>query len=265
MLVDGCIDSGRDVTAGGAVYNGSGIQGVGIADTADCLAALEEVVFRKKQYDVNQVRKALRGNFDHDPKLRTALLNAPKFGNDHPLPDGYAAMVAKAFADSLGKHRNTRGGAYVAGFYSSTSHVGFGERTGALPSGRRGGEPFAASLGAANGRDGLGPTALLKSVARIDPTLAPNGYATNLRFDRQVLEGEKGVDVLRGLVQGFFDSGGMEVQFNIVDPHVLEDARSHPGKYPELVVRVAGYCAYFDDLPDPAKQEIISRTRLQVS
>jgi len=135
---------------------------------------------------------------------------------------------------------------------------------GALPSGRKAGEPFAASLGTANGRDRKGPTALLNSVAHIDSNLAPNGYALNLRFDSGIVAGDQGVNILISLCKGFFDSGGMEMQLNILDPEMLEDARRNPGKYPELVVRVSGYCAYFDDLPDAAKQEIITRTRLVV-
>jgi pyruvate-formate lyase len=152
----------------------------------------------------------------------------------------------------------------VPGFYSVTCHVAFGHRVGALPSGRRAGEPFAASLGSSNGRDRLGPTALLNSVAHVDSTLAPNGYALNLRFDPHTLGGDRGVDILAALVKGFFDSGGMEMQLNVLDPEMLEDARRNPGKYPDLVVRVSGYCAYFDDLPDAAKQEIIARTRIEV-
>jgi formate C-acetyltransferase len=107
-------------------------------------------------------------------------------------------------------------------------------------------------------------TALLNSVAGIDAKLSPNGYALNLRFDPVVLEGERGVNILAALVKGFAAKGGMELQFNVLDPDMLEDARRHPGKYPGLVVRVAGYCAYFDDLPERSKQEIISRTRLKL-
>ena len=264
MLVDGCLESGRDVTAGGALYNSSGIQGVGVADVADSLAALDEVVFQRHKYTMSQVLKALRANFASDAQIQAELLKAPKYGNDHPLPDGYADLVVRIFHSALAQHRNTRGGPYVPGFYSVTCHVAFGQKVGALPSGRGAGEPFAASLGSANGRDRLGPTALLNSVAHIDSTLAPNGYALNLRFDPATLAGDQGVNILAGLVKGFFDSGGMEMQLNVLDPEMLEDARRNPGKYPELVVRVSGYCAYFDDLPDAAKLEIIARTRLEV-
>lgn len=264
MLVDGCIESGRDVTAGGALYNSSGIQGVGVADTADCLAAIEDVVFRRKKYSLSQVIEAIKCNFDDAPMLRAELVNAPKFGNDEALPDDYAALVVKLFHAALARHSNTRGGPYVPGFYSSTSHVAFGEHTGALPNGRLAAMTFAASLGSVNGMDRCGPTALLNSVAHIDARLSPNGYALNLRFDPHTLSGERGVKVLSALAQGYFESGGMEMQLNVVDPATLDDARKNPGKYPGLVLRVAGYCAYFDDLADSVKLEIINRTRLEV-
>lgn len=263
MLVDGCIESGRDVTAGGAFYNSSGVQGVGLADVADSLAAMEKVVFAQKKYSLPDVIKAVKDNFKDAAVLRSELLKAPKFGNDNPLPDGYADLAAHIFHDALASHANTRGGRYVPGFYSVTCHVAFGQRTPALPSGRLSGEPFAPSLGPANGKDRLGPTALLNSVAHVDSSLAMNGYALNLRFDPETLAGEKGVNILSSLVKGFFSQGGMELQLNVLDAEKLEDARRHPGKYPGLVVRVAGYCAYFDDLPDASKLEIISRTRIR--
>ncbi len=260
MLIDGCIEGGRDVTAGGAFFNSSGIQGVGVADTADSLAALHAIVFEKRKYLLADVLAAMRVDFKGNDKMHAALANAPKFGNDLDLPDKYAAKVAEIFHDALARHRNTRAGNYVPGFYSSTCHVGFGNRTEALPSGRRAGEPLAASLGCANGWDRRGVTALLNSVARIDATLAMNGYALNLRFDKATLSGEKGLRVMTALTRGYFQSGGMEMQLNVVDPAILQEARNHPGRHPGIVVRVAGYCAYFDDLPDSVKQEIIDRT-----
>ncbi len=264
MLVDGCIESGRDVTAGGALYNSSGVQGVGVADVADSLSALDELVFRKGKYSMGRVLKALRADFVAYPELRAELISVPKYGNDNELPDGYARKTAEIFYNALGRYKNTRGGNYVPGFYSVTCHVAFGGLVGALPSGRKAGEPFAASIGAANGRDRLGPTALLNSAACIEPRLSPNGYALNLRFDPATLDGERGTALLAALVRGFFEKGGMEVQVNVLDPAMLEDAYRHPGKYPGLVVRVAGYCAYFDDLPQDAKLEIMQRTRLKL-
>ncbi len=263
-LVDGCIESGKDTTEGGALYNSSGIQGVGVADTADSLAALEHIVFRKRRHTLAQVIRAMRTNFTSDPGMRAELLNAPKFGNDLELADEYAAMVVRIFHSALAQYRNSRGGPYVPGFYSSTSHVGFGHHTGALPGGRLEGEPFAASLDASHGRDRLGPTALLNSVSKVDSDLAPNGYALNLRFDPHTVAGERGLNILTALMRGFFASGGMEMQLNVLDPEALEEARRSPGSHPGLVVRVAGYCAYFDDLPDSVKREIIARTRIEL-
>ncbi|MBC2717738.1 MAG: formate acetyltransferase [Desulfobacteraceae bacterium] len=262
MLVDGCIESGRDVTQGGALYNSSGVQGVGVADAADSLAALDELVFQQQKYSLVEIIDALRVNFNGNPKMQAELLNASKFGNDMDLPDRYAGQVARIFHDALVKFTNTRGGNYVPGYYSSTCHVGFGNRTEAFPSGRKRGEPFAASLGCSNGRDRRGVTALLNSVAKVDSTLAMNGYALNLRFDKSTLAGEKGQRVMTALAEGFFRSGGMEMQLNVLDPDMLEDAKENPGKYPGIVVRVAGFCAYFDDLPNTVKEEIIDRTRL---
>ncbi len=264
LLVDGCIESGRDVTEGGAVYNSSGIQGVGVADVADSLAAIEEVVFRKKKASMGQVLAAVRSNFDDDLKLRAQLLKAPKYGNDQPAPDQLADRVAHIFHAALSRHQNSRGGPYIPGFYSSSSHVGFGEQTGALPSGRLAGEPLASSLSAVNGRDSQGPTAVLNSAAAVNADLSPNGYAVNMSFDPHTVAGERGVHLLDALINGFFEQGGMEIQLNVLDHQLLEDARQNPGKHPGIVVRVAGYCACFDDLSDGIKQEIISRNRQQV-
>ncbi|HEY5526206.1 MAG TPA: pyruvate formate lyase family protein [Candidatus Anoxymicrobiaceae bacterium] len=264
MLVEGCLEYGNDLTQGGATYNSSGIQGVGVADVADSLAALDAVVFKEKKYTMAQVVEALRDDFAGYEALRAALGKAPKFGNDCDAPDRYAELVVRMYHNSLGRHRSVRGGAYVPGFYSVTCHVAFGELTGPLPSGRKAGEPFASGIGPACGADTAGPTAMLNSVASVDSSMMANGNALNLRFDPADIAGVKGLNILEGLVRGFFEKGGMEVQFNVLDPEMLEDARANPGKYPDLVVRVAGYCAYFDDLPDASKAEIINRTRLKV-
>jgi len=260
MLIEGCLESALDLTAGGARFNSSGIQGVGVADVADSLSALERLVFTQKKYGMEEIVMALGADFAGHERLQAELLNSPKYGNDDPLADDYADLVVKIFHDALSRHRNTRGGPYVSGFYSVTCHVAFGRRVGALPSGRNAGKPLASSLGPANGCDRLGPTATLQSVTRVDARMMPNGCAVNLRFDPRNLSGKEGAERLAALMRGYFDQGGMQVQFNIIDPEILEDARRNPGKYPGLVVRVAGYCAYFDDLPEASKDEIISRT-----
>jgi len=211
------------------------------------------------------ILKAIKTDFKDNAEMRARLITASKFGNDSELPDKYAAMVVKIYHDSLSRFRSTRGGRYISGFYSSTCHVGFGRHTPALPSGRLSGEPFASSLSCANGRDRKGPTALLNSVAKVDSALSPNGYALNMRFDASSMNGTKAKDTMTALAKGFFNSGGMEMQLNILDAPMLEDAKANPGKYPGLVVRVAGYCAYFDDLPESVKEEIIGRTRIALA
>ena len=263
MLVDGCLESGQDLTEGGALYNSSGIQGVGVADVADSLAALDTVVFREGKLGMEEVVEALRDNFGSRPAVQAELAGAPKFGNDLELADGYADLVVTMFHDSLSRHVSLRGGRYVPGFYTVTCHVAFGGLTGPLPSGRAAGDPFASGIGPATNADRRGPTALLNSVSAIDSTLMPNCNALNMRFDPADISGERGLEVLTGLVKGYFERGGMQIQLNVLDPETLEEARAHPGTHPGLVVRVAGYCACFDDLPDSAKAEIINRTRLK--
>jgi formate C-acetyltransferase len=264
MLVDGCIETGRDVTSGGAVLNSSGIQGVGVADVADSLAALHEEVFTRKSLSLGDVIEALKVNFSGRGQLQSRLLAAPKFGNDEEVPDRYAREAVRIFHDALVRHTNTRGGPYIPGFYSSTCHVAFGSRTGALPSGRKAGEPFSPSLSSANGHDRQGPTALLNSVAKIDAALSPNGYALNMRFDVPTLKGEKALDVMTALTLAYFEQGGMEVQFNVLDPDMLIEARDIPRKISGHRGSRRWILRLFDELPASVKDEIINRTRIEL-
>jgi formate C-acetyltransferase len=260
MLLQGCLESGVDSTAGGATYNSSGIQGVGVADIADSLAAIDHVVLQRRDTDMETLLTALKDDFKGHEALRGRLLRASKFGNDDPVADGYADQVIGIFADSLARYTNTRGGRYLAGFYSVTAHVAFGETTGALPSGRLAGRPLANGLSPAGGADRLGPTAALGSVANLDLVQrARNGINVNLKLDQSLLAGGSGRTALAGLVQGYFNRGGMQVQMNIIDPDLLEEARDHPERHPNLLVRVSGYSAYFNDLSPAMKQEIIDR------
>ncbi|MBU1742546.1 MAG: glycyl-radical enzyme activating protein, partial [Proteobacteria bacterium] len=260
MLLQGCLESGIDASSGGAMYNGSGVQGVGVADVADSLAAIEEVVFKRGACDLATLIRALKDDFRGHRPLRALLLGAPKFGNDDSDADRYADLVIGSFAEALSRHTNTRGGSYWAGYYSVTSHVAFGEKTGALPNGRLGGLPLSNGLSPANGQERLGPTATLNSIAKLDlQARARNGINLNLKIDGSSLAGPEGVQALAGLVRGYFDGGGMQVQVNVLDPSVLLEARDHPEKHPGLLVRVSGYSAYFNDLSPAMKQEIIDR------
>ncbi len=260
MLLRGCLESGVDSTRGGSRYNASGVQGVGVADVADSLTAIGEVVFRQRRCDMATLIGALRCNFIGHEDLRGYLLQAPKYGNDDPRADAIAAAVAEAFARSLGRYRNTRGGDYLAGFYSVTCHVAFGEKVGALPSGRPAGKPLANGLAPANGQERLGPTAALNSVAATQPgRWARNGINVNVKLDANSVAGYAGVNALTGLIRGYFANGGMQMQTNVLDPEVLREAMADPGAHPWLLVRISGYSAYFNDLSPAMKQEILDR------
>jgi len=261
-LLQGCLQAGRDASAGGARYNASGVQAVGLVDVADSLAAVAEVVFQARLCSMATLIRALKRNFAGYGWLQGHLARAPKFGNDELVVDGWADAVMGAFAGALSRYENTRGGPYLAGFYSVTSHAAFGEHVGALPSGRPAGAPLANGLSPADGMDRQGPTAALSSVARLDLVgKAKNGITVNLKLDPTALPGgEEGVDAVSSLIRGYAGAGGMQVQLNVMDPAVLQEAKEHPERHPWLLVRVSGYSAYFADLAPGVQQELIDRT-----
>ncbi len=260
LLIDGCVAAARDASAGGARYNGSGVQGVGVVEVGDSLAAIDTVVFQAKRATMAELITACRGGFHGSDILRARLRNALKYGNDDPRADAFVARVMELFAATLAGRHNTRGGDYAAGFYSVTAHQAFGEVVGALPSGRLAGAPFSSGLSPSNGADRTGPTAALQSVARLPLHLARNGINVNLALDPWAVADAPGVRRLQELIDGGFAAGCMQLQVNVLSPEILRDARDHPGKYPGLLVRVSGYSAYFDDLSPEMKQEIIERT-----
>ena len=260
LLLEGCMASGRDASAGGARYNGSGIQCVGAADTGDALAALEQIVFREQTTSLAQVIAACQADFVGHEALRARLRRAPKYGNGDARTDQWVSRVMRSFASALAGYTPTRGGRYVAGFYSMTCHHAFGQAVAALPSGRQRGESFASGISPHNGVDRRGPTAALLSQASLPMDAALNGLNFNLKLAPWIVQGEAGITRLQQLLDGSMAAGCMQMQFNIIDPAMLIDARDNPGKYPGLLVRVSGYSAYFDDLAPAMKQEIIDRT-----
>jgi pyruvate formate-lyase/glycerol dehydratase family glycyl radical enzyme len=260
LTVEGCIDSARDLASGGASFNASGIQGVGLADIANSLAAIEEVVFQKKEYSLRDIASACKDNFKRAETLRAKLLKAPKFGNDHKMVDEIARKLMHQFNDLISENTNTRGGRWIPGFYSMTCHRGMGKYTSALPSGRLKGEALADGLAPSDGSDVLGPTASLNSVAHLDHTMCANGINLNVKFDARTLKGEQGAALLQALIGGYFDQGGMQIQVNVLDPSVLLEAQKHPEKHRNLLVRVSGYCSHFVDLTPAMQDEIIQRT-----
>lgn len=259
MLLDGCLEKGRCSTVGGAVYNFSGIQCVGPADTGDALYAIERAVFKEKKLTLPELVSLLKKNFSQNG-WRNYFRHLPKFGNDLEAVDNHTLYVIDTFARFIGVHSNTRGGKYTTGLYSVTAHQYYGTVTGALPNGRRKGESFASGIAPANGMDKNGPTAMLNSVNRIDFTRFANGINLNIKFDPAIIKGKTGRHVLESLLKTYFRRGGMQAQLNILDASTLREARDNPDAYPHLLVRVSGYSAYFNDLTPQMKDELIRRT-----
>lgn len=260
LLIKGCIESALDSTEGGALFNASGIQGIGLADLADSLAAIKTVVFDKKEHSLEEVAQACRNDFKNFSTLKAKLIKAPKFGNDDAQVDEIAARIAAMFDKIVSSYKNTRGGDWIPGAYSMTCHNAFGANMAALPSGRGQQESLADGLAPSDGSDMAGPTASLNSVTRIDHEHFPNGVNLNIKFSSNIIRGKKGSDILRGLVTGYFNNGGMQVQVNVLDKKLLEDAIVNPDKHRNMLVRISGYSAYFTDLTPQMQREVIDRT-----
>jgi len=259
MLHEGCIESGICTTAGGAIYNFSGIQAVAPVAVGDALYAIDKFVFKEKKISFSDLVALLKKNIN-DPKWLAYMKGAEKFGNDEADVDQWTLYVVDAFGKALEGYENTRGGKYNMGIYSDTIHEFFGRITGAMAYGRRRGESFSSGLSPGNGFDKNGPTALINSVNRFDFTTIPNGINFNLKFYPHTLKGEKGRSVLLSLLKTYFKRGGMQAQINVLDPEELKKAYDNPELYPNLLVRVSGYTVYFNDLTPVIKREIIQRT-----
>lgn len=264
MLLAGCISNAVCSTAGGATYNFSGIQCVAPIDTGDALYAIEQAVFTEKRLSLTLLVELLKNNLP-DPEIHGYLRSLAKFGNDDPAVDRWSVYAAETFEKTLSAlGPNTRGGAYTTGLYSVTAHEYFGRITGALPHGRKKGEPFASGISPGNGLDRKGPTALLNSANRFDFSRFANGINFNIKFNPHTLRGGTGIAALGHLLKTYFRRGGMQAQINVIDPKILMEARKNPGLYPHLLVRVSGYSAYFNDLTPAMQDEVIRRTCLAV-
>jgi formate C-acetyltransferase len=220
------------------------------------------MVFKDKKLSLSELVQILKNNI-HDKKWHVYMRNLDKFGNDIDEVDHWTVYVVDTFVEilsSMGK--NTRGGKYLPGLYSVTNHELFGSRTGALPHGRRKGEPFSSGIAPGNGMDKKGPTALLNSLNRIDFSKIANGINFNMKFNLVNFSDKKSKEMLQSLTGVYFDRGGMQTQINVLDPSVLIKARDNPDSHPNLMVRISGYCAYFNDLNPQMKEEIISRSYL---
>jgi len=261
IMTQGCLERGRDVTWGGALYDLTSIQAAGLADTGDSLFAIRKLVFEEQRFTLEKLKSILKADFrGFEPLQRELIGKFPRYGNGHGDADRMTQLAADTFSNAILAHRNSRGGQYVPGIYSMTCHVGFGRVTGALPNGRFAGARLSNGLSPSDGSDKNGPTALLRSAASLDSAKWANCCALNLKFDPKSVQGEGGKKALCALFRTYFRQGGMQVQPNVLDAATLEAARRNPCAYPGIVVRVAGYCAYFKDLQPEVQEEIIART-----
>ena len=260
--IEGCMESGKDVMKGGAKYNSTGNAGIAIGNIADSLAVVKYLVYDTKRVSARELYDAIMSNWEGREDLRQMILGeAPHFGNDNPYADEFARWASDVYGDAINAATGPRGH-YAAGLYPVTAHVLYGMFTAASPDGRKAGEPLSDGISPVQQMDKLGPTATLKSVSVIDQKKFSNGTLLNMRFHPTALSSESGKEKLIALIRSYFALGGMEMQFNIVSAETLRRAQEKPEEYRDLVVRIAGFSAYFVELYKASQEDIIRRTEL---
>lgn len=261
-VIDDCLENGLDVTKGGAKYNLSGIQMIQIANLADSLAAMKQLVYDDQVIDAKELLAALQSDFKGYEIIQTMLLNkVPKYGNDVEWVDRLGAKWAEYFRSRMKDYTNYRGGPYHTGMYTVSAHVPMGENVGASPDGRNALTPLAdGGMSPVYGRDLKGPTAVLKSVSRLNNTLTTNGGLLNMKFLPEFFETKNGMNKFENFLRAFVDLKVPHIQFNVVRREDLEDAQIRPQLHKSLTIRVAGYTAYFVELAHKLQDEIIERT-----
>jgi trans-4-hydroxy-L-proline dehydratase len=260
LLIDDCISKGKDYHDGGARYNTSYIQGVGLGTLTDSLSAIKYNVFDKKIFSINKLLTVLKNNFDKEDKIRDLLLNkTPKYGNDDSYSDEIMTDLFEAYYSAINGRKNTKGGHYRINLLPTTVHVYFGSVIKATPDGRKAHQPLSEGISPVQGADRKGPTAVIKSASKMDH-VRTGGTLLNMKFAPQVLEGEEGLLKFSNLLRSYFKLDGHHVQFNVVNANTLRKAQNNPQKYRDLIVRVAGYSDYFIDLSKDLQEEIINRT-----
>ncbi len=260
-MIEGPLEKGIDLTKGGAVYNSTGVQLMGFANTADSLYAVKKAVFDDKKCGIGDLAGWLAEDWQDADEWRAYFLNKiPKYGNDIDEVDAMAARVVDHFCDTLSRHKNFRGGSFWPGIFSVGFHIAMGAFTAATPDGRYSGDVLGNGVTPTNGNALNSPTAAMNSVTKLPLERITNGANLNMRFSGRKIKPEN----LAGLIRAFFGRGGMQVQFNMLDSKILRDAQKNPEKYRDLVVRISGYSVLFTGLSDIAQNEIISRTEYEL-
>ena len=263
ILIDDCIKTGLDYHNGGARYNSTYIQGVGLGSITDQLSAIKYHVFEQKTLALEELVGVMDANFEGQERLRQTLINkGPHYGNDDDRADDLLRRVFESYFELIDGRPNTKGGHYRINLLPTTCHIYFGSVTGATAEGRLAGKPLSEGISPVQGADRNGPTAVLKSAAKIDH-LRTGGTLLNQKFTPSLLAGDEGLDKLVQLIRTYFKLDGHHIQFNVVDAATLHEAQAHPEQHRDLIVRVAGYSDYFCDLSPALQDEIIDRTEHQ--
>ncbi|MBR5490507.1 MAG: hypothetical protein IKV79_04475, partial [Oscillospiraceae bacterium] len=261
ISMEGCMEKGLDVVRGGAKYNSFGSTAVGLATVADSFTTIKYMCFDKGLCTLRELYDAYMANWEGHEMLRQQILSeVPHYGNGDEYADSEMRWLVEAYLDICRECSGPRSKIFKGGLYSAASHVAQGYTTWATPDGRKAGLPIADAASPAQGRDKLGPTAVLKSALCFDHSKLMNGLALNIRIHPSALSGEDGTAKLRALTQSYMAMGGMEVQYNIVSSETLRKAQITPEEYRDLVVRIAGYSAYFNELSLDCQNDLISRT-----
>lgn len=260
VLIEDCIKNGKDYMCGGARYNSSYVQGVGLGSITDMLTALRYHVYDRKDIPMSGLLKAMEADFKGYEELQYSLVyKTPKYGNDDAYADRQEVEVFDLYYDAVSGHKSPRGADYRINMLPTTCHVYFGSVTGATPDGRNAGKPLSEGISPVQGADIHGPTAVIRSAAKIDH-IKTGGTLLNQKFTPSLLATEEGKNNLVHLIRAYFRMDGHHIQFNVVSADTLRDAQKHPEKYKDLIVRVAGYSDYFNDLGEDLQNEIIGRT-----
>ncbi|MDR0858941.1 MAG: hypothetical protein LBN97_07920 [Oscillospiraceae bacterium] len=263
-LLDGCMESGRDATEGGAKYNRTGLTACGTANFGDSLVVIKKLCFEDKTVSARELYDALQADWEGYEQLRQVIINeVPHYGNDDDGADELAAWGLSQFSDIMADEVGPRGH-FCGGTFTMTANVYFGQATGATPDGRKAGEPIADAISPRQGYDRNGPTAYLRSAAKLPHLTLSNGDQLNIRFTPTSVAGEEGASKLKSLMRTYFKLGGHQVQFNVVSTDKLRAAQADPMSYKDLVVRIAGFSTYFVALSEDVQNDFINRTELAV-
>ena len=260
IIVSDCISKGKDYNGGGARYNTDYIQGVGIATITDSLSAIKYHIYDKKNFSMDTLLAVLQNDFKGEKEIHQLLKEqTPKYGNDDDYADTIMRKVFETFYQEVNGRKNTKGGHYRINMLPTTCHIYFGSVIGATPDGRKSAMPLSEGISPVQGADRKGPTAVIKSASKMDH-LKTGGTLLNQKFTPSLIEGEKGLDSLTSLIRAYFALDGHHIQFNVVRAETLRAAQKNPEEYQNLIVRVAGYSDYFNNLSRDLQDEIINRT-----